>query len=73
MDRIGYSFYKMEKKRDLCFLVCDAGYFKSGTSCLLCGNATGCDGTCDEPATVPNDQRTACGEFVSSVSRVSVH
>ena len=52
-------------------LVCNVGYFMDGDSCTLCtgntiklsaGNATVCD-TCDGTTTVPNADRTACGEL----------
>ena len=48
-----------------------------GDSCVLCGentieptsgNATSCNETCDAPATVPNNQRTDCGEYFTKVS-----
>ena len=52
--------------------VCNAGYYKSGGSCVLCtnntikssaGNATNCDAdtACDGTTTVPNSDHTACG------------
>ena len=54
----------------LFFLVCNAGYYKNGTFCLMCpeymvkatvGNSTSC---CDETKMmVPNIDHTACGKL----------
>ena len=54
----------------LFFLICNAGYYKNGTFCLMCpenmvkatvGNSTSC---CDETKMmVPNIDHTACGKL----------
>ena len=55
-------------------LVCNAGYYKNGTSCLMCpenivkatvGNSTSC---CDETKmVVPNINQTACGKLFANL------
>ena len=53
-------------------VVCNAGYYKSGSSCQLCtgntikstiGDASDCDAdtSCDGTTKVPNAEHTACG------------
>ena len=54
--------------------VCNVGYYKNGTSCLICpenmvkatvGNSTNC---CDEnKMLVPNSDHTACGELFAKL------
>lgn len=54
------------------YAVCKAGFYGDGSSCNMCtgntikptaGNGPNCDVTCDMMTTVPNELRTACGEF----------
>ena len=37
----------------------------------MTGNATSCTETCDEPATVPNDQRIGCSEYPTEI--ITIH
>ena len=54
------------------FPVCKAGYYRSGSSCIMCagneikstiGDTTHCsaDPPCDGATNVPDDDHTACG------------
>ena len=55
--------------------VCNAGYYKHGSSCELCtgnnikstiGDAADCDAdtACDGTTKVPNSENTACGKNI---------
>ena len=52
--------------------VCNAGYYKNGSNCALCGgntiklspgDDTDCDDACDGITEVPNVRRTDCSKF----------
>ena len=67
-----------------CFVsVCNAGYFKSEGSCVLCpgltikttiGDAENCDTDtpCDGMTTIPGAGHTRCGMFVCVVAAVGL-
>ena len=62
------------------FLVCNAGYYKNGSSCLICpgntlkatvGNLTSCPTVC-ETKMAPNLGHTACGKLFVNVENNSI-
>ena len=59
--------------------MCNTGYYKSGSSCVLCpeytiktaiGNAEDCDADapCDGVAMVPNENHTDCGTIMCGLN-----
>ena len=59
------------------FLVCNAGYYKNGSDCVMCtgntvksteGDGPSCPTVCDGMTKVPNSGHTVCGKSVNSFS-----
>ena len=65
-------------------LVCNAGYYRDGSACLLCtdnnikmlaGNEPHCDTDppCDGVSTVSNENHTACGNRILFFASVLIY